>query len=105
LSISGNEPEAMVQRLKRGRGRAASYKPSVLANEDRIVTAMALDPSSETKVIAAMLDQSARVVGSQAEELLLDAGYFDDGVIAACVGASAGCDEGKQNLPQEQLSV
>jgi transposase len=97
LSISGNEPEAMVQRLKRGRGRAASYKPSVLANEDRIVTAMALDPSSETKVIAAMLDQSARVVGSQAEELLLDAGYFDDGVIAACVerDISLLCPEGQ----------
>jgi len=73
----------MVQRLKRGRGFAASYKPSVLANEDRIITALALDASSETKVIAPMLDQSARVTGAQAEELLLDAGYFDDGVIDA----------------------
>jgi hypothetical protein len=83
LRISGSEPEAMVQRLKRGRGFAASYKPSVLANEDRIITAFALDPSSETKVIAPMLDQSARVTGEHAQELLLDAGYFDDEVIDA----------------------
>jgi transposase len=83
LSISGSEPEAMVQRLKRGRGFAASYKPSVLVNEERIITAFALDASSETQVIAPMLDQSARVTGGQAEELLLDAGYFDDSVIDA----------------------
>lgn len=83
LSISPTEPEAMVQRLKRGKGLAASYKPSVLANENRIITAMEVDPSSETKPIAAMMDQSARVVGEHAQELLLDAGYFDDGVIAA----------------------
>lgn len=83
LRISGSEPEAMVQPLKRGKGSTASYKPSVLANDDRIITALALDASSETKVVGAMLDQNARVTGAQAEEVLLDAGYFDDGVIAA----------------------
>src|SRR6516165_5048052 len=83
LRISGSEPEAMVQRLKRSRGFGPSYKPSVLANEDRIISAHALDASSETQVIAPMLDQSARVTGMQAEEVLLDAGYFDDEVIEA----------------------
>jgi hypothetical protein len=97
LRISGTEPEAMVQRLKRGRGFAASYKPSVLANEDRIITAIALDVSSETQVIASMLDQSVRVTGAQAEELLLDAGYFDDEVINATLtrDVSLLCPEGK----------
>lgn len=97
LSISPTEPEAMVQRLKRGKGLAASYKPSVLANESRIVTAMDVDPSSETKVIAAMLDQNARVVEEQAEELLLDAGYFDDGVIAATLARDVSllCPDGQ----------
>ena len=97
LRISGSEPEAMVQRLKRGRGFAASYKPSVLANEDRVITAFALDASSETQVIAPMLDQSARVTGAQAEELLLDAGYFDDGVIEATLtrDVSLLCPEGQ----------
>lgn len=97
LRVSGTEPEAMVQRLKRGRGRAASYMPSVLANEDRIVTAIAVDASSETKVIGAMLDQSARVVGSQAEDLLLDAGYFEDNVICATLEREVSllCPEGQ----------
>lgn len=97
LRISGSEPEAMVQRLKRGHGFAASYKPSVLANPDRIITAFEIDPSSETKVIAPMLDQSARVTGAQAEELLLDAGYFDDEVIEATLkrDISLLCPEGQ----------
>lgn len=71
----------MVQRLKRGHRFAASYKPSVLANPDRIITAFAVDPSSETKVVEPMLDQSARVTGDDVKELLLDAGYFDNEVI------------------------
>jgi transposase len=97
LSISGSEPEAMVQRLKRSKGKAASYKPSVLANEDRIITALAVDPSSETKVVAGMLDQSGRVIGAPVAELLLDAGYFDDGVIAATLEREVSllCPEGK----------
>lgn len=97
LRISGSEPEAMVQRLKRGRGFAASYKPSVLANEDRIITAHALDASSETQMIAPMLDQSARVTGMQAEEVLLDAGYFDDEVIEATLARDVSllCPDGQ----------
>ncbi|WP_182915880.1 IS1182 family transposase [Massilia cavernae] len=97
LRISGSEPEAMVQRLKRGHGFAASYKPSVLANPDRIITAFEIDPSSETKVIAPMLDQSARVTGEDVRELLLDAGYFDDEVIDATLtrDISLLCPEGQ----------
>jgi len=97
LRISGSEPEAMVQRLKRGHGFAASYKPSVLAHEDRIITSVALDPSSETQVIAPMLDQSARVSGAQTKELLLDAGYFDDTVIDATLARDVSllCPEGQ----------
>lgn len=97
VAISGSEPEAMVQRLKRGKGTAASYKPSVLANQDRIITALTVHPSSETKVVANLLDQSARVTGAQAEELLLDAGYFDDGVIAATLERDVGllCPDGQ----------
>jgi transposase len=97
LRISGTEPEAMVQRLKRGQGYGASYKPSVLANENRIITALALDASSETRVIASMLDQSARTTGAQAEEVLLDAGYFDDEVIEATLARDVSllCPDGQ----------
>jgi transposase len=97
LVISRTEPEAMVQPLKRGKGNAPSYKPSVLANKDRIVTAMAVHPSMETKVVGAMLDQSKRVTGETVREVLLDAGYFDDSVIAATLerDVSLICPEGK----------
>jgi transposase len=82
LRVSATEPEAMVQRLKRGRGFAASYKPSVLVNENRIALAHAVDASSETQVMGQMLDQSKRITGYDTKELLLDAGYFHDEVIA-----------------------
>lgn len=97
LCISASEPQAMVQRLKRGRGFAASYKPSVLANEDRIITAFAVDASSETKVVADMLDQSERVTGTEATELLADAGYFHNEVIKATLerDISLLCPEGQ----------
>ena len=97
LMISETEPEAMIQPAKRGRGMAASYKPSILANENRFITALALDPSSETKVVEAMLDQNRRVTGAQPDELLLDAGYFDNGVIAATLEREISllCPDGK----------
>lgn len=107
LVISATEPEAMVQTAKRGRGTAASYKPSILANKDRIITALALDASSETKVVAAMLDQSQRVTEGQITEVLLDAGYFDNGVIAATLerGISMLCPDGRKPGEAKQGKV
>src|SRR5690606_22970652 len=81
LCISGQEPEAMVQLLKRGRGTGPSYKPSILANEARVVVAQTVHPSQEAAVLPTLLSQSAAVTGMMASELLLDAGYFTDSVI------------------------
>jgi transposase len=107
LVISATEPEAMVQTAKRGRGTAASYKPSILANEDRIITALALDPSSETKVVGAMLDQNQRVTGGQTNEVLLDAGYFDNSVITATLEREISilCPDGKTPGESKQGKV
>jgi len=55
----------------------------VLANEDQIITALAVDASSETVVVAQMLDQTARITGAQPAEALFDTGYFHDDVIDA----------------------
>lgn len=97
----------MVQRLKRGRGFAASYKPSVLANEDRIVLAHAVDASSETLVLVPWLEQSERILGTPVEELLLDAGYFDDEVIAETLAREISllCPPGKwpEEIPAHKL--
>lgn len=97
LAVSPTEPEAMVQPQKRRRGKAASYKPSVLANEQRVILAHDVDPSQEIPVIAGMLDQSKRVTGEDAEELSLDAGYCCSAVIDATLerGVSLLCPEGK----------
>ena len=81
LCVSASEPEAMVQPLKRGRGTAPSYKPSILANEIRVVVAQGVHPSGEGALLPDLVNQSTAVTGSVPGELLLDAGYFNDRVI------------------------
>lgn len=106
LCISATEPEAVVQPLKRGRGKAPAYKPSVLANEDRVVMALDIHASSETAVLPALLDQSERIAGEAPKELLLDAGYFNDKVIEETLAREVSllCPEGKQQGQPRQSS-
>jgi transposase len=98
LSISPSEPEAMVQQAKRGRGYAASYKPSVLANEQRVVVAIAVDPSNENIVIPKMLDRAMSLTSQKTEQLLLDAGYCTDNIINDTLDRDISllCPEGKK---------
>jgi hypothetical protein len=58
-----------------------SYKPSVLANEVRVILACEVHPTSETEVLPALLDQAA--VHGPLETALLDAGYFTESVLTA----------------------
>ncbi|HEY5603839.1 MAG TPA: transposase, partial [Gammaproteobacteria bacterium] len=97
LCIGRHEPEAVVQPLQRGRGMGPSYKPSVLANAGRVVVGMAVDPSSETRVLETMLAQSAASSGEAVADLLLDAGYFSAPLLAACVARNINllCPEGQ----------
>jgi hypothetical protein len=50
------EPDAVVQPQKDKKRFHASYKPSVLANDARVILACAVHPSSETAVVAGLLD-------------------------------------------------
>ena len=84
LRVSTTEPEAPVQPLK-NKSFAPAYKPSVIANEKRIVTAIAVDPSSESAVVEEMLEQSKRVSGDEVEELSGDTGYCNETVINAAL--------------------
>ena len=97
LCISVEEPEAVVQRQNRGRGSAPGYKPSVLANEQRIVVGQAVEASSETAAIEPMLEQSESVSGAAVEILLLDAGYFCDGILEQSIERDINllCPEGR----------
>lgn len=98
LRVSASEPEAMVQPLKRGRGKAPAYRPAVLANEQRIVVALDTHASSETAPVAGLLEQSERTTGAAPEELLLDAGYCADAVIAETLARDISllCPQGRQ---------
>lgn len=67
MQVNVQDPEAVIQPQKGSKHYAASYKPSLLANEARLIVSFALDPSSETAVDTA----------------LFDAGYCSDAVIEA----------------------
>ena len=81
MQVSLSEPEAVIQPLKDKKSFAPSYKPSVLANAVRVIVAQDVDASSETTVVAGMLEQ-ARAQG-EIEEALFDAGYHCKGVLDA----------------------
>lgn len=82
--IAPGEPDAYVQRLKKG-GTAPSYKPSILANKDRIIVGHAVDPSSEKKVVEKMVEQAEEVRGGAIKQLMLDGNYFAASVLSMAV--------------------
>lgn len=81
MQVNVQDPEAVIQPQKGSQHYAASYKPSVLANEARVIVSFALDPSSETGVVPGLLDQAQRQ--GAVSTALFDAGYCSDSVIEA----------------------
>lgn len=96
--VSPTEPEAIVQKMKRNRGFAPGYTPSILVNEQRVVVSQAVDPTHETAVIPEMLDQAIRTTGQEPDELLLDGGYCNEAVLSTTIerGISLLCSPGKR---------
>jgi transposase len=74
VTINPIEPEAVVQPTKKGKNSVPAYKPSVLANEARIVVAIDVHPSNEIESLMSMLDKTSQLDG-EVKELLLDGGY------------------------------
>lgn len=101
ISISPVEPAAYVQPLKNKTNRP-SYKPSVLANEYRIIVGQYVDASSETAAIEPMLDQHERVVGEAVARLSLDAGYSNATVFSVAIAREIDllCPAGKAEQGQ-----
>jgi transposase len=95
VQINVQEPDAVIQPQKDKKRFVASYKPSVLANEIRVIVGLAVDPSSETGVVEGMLQQAQRLGGI--DTALFDAGYFSEGVIKATVAQEIEllCPEGQ----------
>lgn len=74
VSVAPAEPEAVIQPLKT-KAIAPAYKGSVAANDDRVITANAVHPSSETAVVPQLLVQTEHCGGEPVIEVLQDAGY------------------------------
>lgn len=93
--VPSNEPEAVLQPKKNSKDFLGSYKPTVLANDSRVIVACDVHPSSETEVIPALLDR-ALALGT-VETALFDAGFFSDGILDATEqrGIELLCPEGR----------
>jgi transposase len=122
--VQQNEPEAVVQPQKNSKDFSSAYKPSVLANDKRVIVACTVHPSSETAVVPELLDR-AQALG-QVDTALFDSGYFSEGILRATEersiellcpeGQSLGDDWNKQSdkqfpksrfdyLPEEDVYV
>lgn len=80
LRVCTTEPDAVIQPLK-NKSYAPSYKPSVLANNARVIIGKAVDPSDESAVVGQMLDEAERIGGTQVRRLMVDGNYCNEVVI------------------------
>jgi transposase len=96
--VSATEPDAAVQQQKNKTVRP-SYKPSIVATEDRLIVGQAVDATNEPKMVAPMLSQAKRISDERTDELLLDAGYFSGMVALLCYSADISllCPQGKSD--------
>ena len=79
--VCPSEPDAVVQPLKT-KAVAPGYKGSVAVNDDRIITANAVHPTSETAVVPSLIEQTERTAEQRVEETLEDAGYHCNSVLS-----------------------
>lgn len=102
------EPEAVVQLQKDKSTYRASYKPQLLANEGRVILACEVHPSSETALVADLLDRAGAL--GPIQTALYDAGFFSDGVIRSTAARAIellcpeGRDEGEAWTRQSEKS-
>jgi len=60
--VCSSEPNAVIQQLK-NHAVAPSYKPSVVANTQRIIVGKTVEPSNEVKAVRPMIEQAERIGG------------------------------------------
>lgn len=82
VTISPIEPDAVIQPAKKGKTSLPSYKPSVLANDQRVIVGINVDPSNEINSLLPMVDMANTMIeGEQVKEMLLDGGYHSIDVL------------------------
>ena len=80
MRLSPVEPEAVNQPMKNKTTRP-SYKPSVLANEFRMIVGQRVEASDESAAVNPMLKQYDAIFGTQPECAMFDAGYHNQTVL------------------------
>jgi len=75
VGVSPSDPEAVIQPLKKG-GKAPSYKPVVLSNEDQVIVSQTVDPSCEHRQLDDLLQQATESSG-KIGKLRLDSSFFN----------------------------
>ncbi len=81
--VSPSEPDAVFQPSKSG-NKEFSHRPSVLANQQRVIVAQRVESSSEEAAIEPMLDSAQRISDEPLQEILLDGNYYCSRVAGAC---------------------
>ena len=102
VRVSPTEPEAVYQPSKTPatattKAFAYSYKPSVLANRDRLIVAQSVHASSEVAQVEGLLDQAEKVAPGELQRLMLDAGYYSGAVAELALNRDLDllCPQGK----------
>lgn len=86
LRISPTEPDAVIQPTKKGKTSLPSYKPSVLANDQRVIVGIDVNPSNEIESLFPMIDMANKIGEEDSvKELLVDAGYHSLEVLKEAV--------------------
>ncbi len=100
-TLATTEPEAAVLPRKDGAYRPA-YKPSVLANEDRMIIGQHLHPSNELQSVAPMLAQHQEILGAPPTTALMDAAFFVGELLRKFVdaGQSVLIPSGRESSPE-----
>lgn len=99
VTINPNEPEAVIQPTKKGKTSVPAYKPSVLANDARVIVAIDVHPSNEIESLMSMLEMTDKMEKDEdVQELLLDGGYESHEVLEESIkrNISVLCAPGKK---------
>jgi len=99
VRVNLSEPEAVFQPRKDGARRLA-YKPSVLANAERLIVGQHLHPSNEGASIEPMLNQYYSLFESYPQRTLLDGNYHCAEILGLFVDLELDllCPPGKADL-------
>jgi hypothetical protein len=76
VCVVPHEIEASVQPLK-NRVQRPSYKPSVLADKNRLILGQHVHPTNENASLRPMLEQHSQIHGALPSRIMLDAGYHN----------------------------